>query len=471
MRLQSFGGFGIILGIPEPIPRSTTMNELSRTEARDLARCEDVIERGLHTFLEVGTALSEIRDRRLYRATHDTFDAYCRERWDMSRQRANQLIDAVKVVSNLTTVVVKPPSERVARALAALPPAEQPKVWAHAVEAAKGGKVTTAHVRRAVQKVRYANRPDPPPCGPNYEVIQGDAEHMDFPDLHVDLVVGSPPYTNRRIYLSNGQDTGISRETDEWIEWMLRVTRECLRVSRGLVCWVVGSKMEGWTYEPACEGLAYRWWREGGSAFPPCYWHRVGIPGSGTDQWYRADVEIVLCFKRPGRVPYADPLINGHPPKWAPGGAMSHRLKHGSRKNGAQWGNKISGQAERDKDGDLVKRIRPSHQVITREMVQQGYENPAIANPGNLIDIPVGGGLMGDDLAHENEAPFPEELAAWFIRSHCPPGGLVLDPFGGSGSTVAAALKLGRRGVSLDIRPDQCDLARRRLDPARKLRD
>src|SRR6516165_3778249 len=52
MRLQSFGGFGIILGIPEPIPRSTTMNELSRTEARDLARCEDVIERGLHTFLE-----------------------------------------------------------------------------------------------------------------------------------------------------------------------------------------------------------------------------------------------------------------------------------------------------------------------------------------------------------------------------------------------------------------------------------
>jgi hypothetical protein len=105
--------------------------------------------------------------------------------------------------------------------------------------------------------------------------------------------------------------------------------------------------------------------------------------------------------------------------------------------------------------------------VITKETAGPGYDPPVLANPGNLISIPVGGGLMGHPLAHENEAPFPEELAAWFIRSHCPPGGIVLDPFGGSGSTVAAALKEGRRGVSLDIRPSQCALARRRLDPLR----
>jgi hypothetical protein len=92
-----------------------------------------------------------------------------------------------------------------------------------------------------------------------------------------------------------------------------------------------------------------------------------------------------------------------------------------------------------------------------------GYQPPAIANPGNLI-FTGGGGHLGSDLAHGNEAPMPEELAAWFIRSHCPPGGIVLDPFGGSGTTVAAALKEGRREVSLDLRPSQCDLARRRLE-------
>jgi hypothetical protein len=284
---------------------------------------------------------------------------------------------------------------------------------------------------------------------------------MGFPDLHVDLTIGSPSFTDRRTYLSNGEDLGISRKTDDWIEWMLRVTKEALRVTKGLVLWVIDSKMDDWTYEPAVEGLMYRWWREGGSAFRPCYWFRVGIPGSGTDQWYRADINHVVAFKRPGELPYANPLINGHPPKWAPGGEMSYRLTDGTRRN--QWGNKPTGQAERDKDGNLVKRIRPSHEVITKEMVGPDYEPPAIANPGNLIDIPVGGGLMGHPLAHENEAPFPEDLPAFFIRSHCPPGGLVLDPFGGSGSTVAAALKEGRRGISLDIREDQCDLARRRL--------
>ena len=59
----------ITLTIP-PRPRAARsdcrgdgMNELSTTEARELRRREAVIERGLHAFLEVGTALCEIRDR------------------------------------------------------------------------------------------------------------------------------------------------------------------------------------------------------------------------------------------------------------------------------------------------------------------------------------------------------------------------------------------------------------------------
>ncbi len=70
---------------------------------------------------------------------------------------------------------------------------------------------------------------------------------------------------------------------------------------------------------------------------------------------------------------------------------------------------------------------------------------------------------MGHALAHENEAPFPEKLADFFIRSFCPPGGFVLDPFSGSGTTVAAALKAGRHGIGMDIRASQVELGNRRL--------
>lgn len=46
---------------------------------------------------------------------------------------------------------------------------------------------------------------------------------------------------------------------------------------------------------------------------------------------------------------------------------------------------------------------------------------------------------MGSDLAHDNEAPFPETLTDFFVESFCPPGGTVLDIFCGSGTTLASA--------------------------------
>lgn len=69
---------------------------------------------------------------------------------------------------------------------------------------------------------------------------------------------------------------------------------------------------------------------------------------------------------------------------------------------------------------------------------------------------------MGSKLAHENEAPYPERLAEFFIRSFCPPGGIVLDPFCGSGTTLAVARRLGRQGIGIDIRQSQIDLSIKR---------
>jgi DNA modification methylase len=76
---------------------------------------------------------------------------------------------------------------------------------------------------------------------------------------------------------------------------------------------------------------------------------------------------------------------------------------------------------------------------------------------------PVGGGKLGHRLAHEVEAPMPVGLAERFVCWYCPPEGVVLDPFCGTGTTLHAAKQHGRRGIGCDVRADQVDLARRRL--------
>lgn len=60
-------------------------------------------------------------------------------------------------------------------------------------------------------------------------------------------------------------------------------------------------------------------------------------------------------------------------------------------------------------------------------------------------------------------ATFPEDLIKPCILGGSPPGGLVLDPFGGSGTTVKVARFLGRRGVMVELNEQYCELARKRL--------
>lgn len=131
-----------------------------------LAECEAVIERGLDSFVEVGRALIEIRDSRLYRETHGTFQAYLAERWRMSRPRAYQLMDGA-VVSGLvdalvsTDVDIRVPSEAVAREMAPMlreAAGSIPRVWEAAVREA-GGQPTAEQVREIVRERFEPARP------------------------------------------------------------------------------------------------------------------------------------------------------------------------------------------------------------------------------------------------------------------------------------------------------------------------
>ncbi len=84
-----------------------------------LAELEAVVDRGLQTFYEVGSALLEIREQRLYRQSHKTFEGYCRERFGFSDSRGRQLIAAAKTVTAVTEQGLPAPrTEREARELA-----------------------------------------------------------------------------------------------------------------------------------------------------------------------------------------------------------------------------------------------------------------------------------------------------------------------------------------------------------------
>lgn len=127
-----------------------------------LSECEGIIERGLSTFVEVGNALLEIRDSRLYRESHATFEEYCRKRWGMARQRAHQLIGAAEAVSSLSKLFDKPPTtESHAAALAAIEPPLRASVWERALETAPEGKVTAAHVRETAREFVRTETPAP----------------------------------------------------------------------------------------------------------------------------------------------------------------------------------------------------------------------------------------------------------------------------------------------------------------------
>ncbi|WP_347242557.1 hypothetical protein [Nostoc sp. FACHB-888] len=119
-------------------------------------------------FFEAGKALTELRDRRLYRSTHKTFEEYCRDRFGHSRQQSNYLIAAAGVYENLTTIgcqnvadenlttngsQILPTSERQVRPMTKLEPQQQQEVWLRAVELA-GGKVLTGRiVKDVVQRI------------------------------------------------------------------------------------------------------------------------------------------------------------------------------------------------------------------------------------------------------------------------------------------------------------------------------
>jgi hypothetical protein len=143
--------------------------ELTEEEQRDRLHLERRVERAV---FEAGKALAELRDRRLYRSTHGTFEEYCKDRFGFERRHPYRLIEASAVFDNLMKMCpnwtqneddldtvhseqrqILPTAEGQVRPMTKLEPQEQQEVWLRAVELA-GGKVPTGRiVKDVVQRI------------------------------------------------------------------------------------------------------------------------------------------------------------------------------------------------------------------------------------------------------------------------------------------------------------------------------
>ena len=137
---------GELVIFDEPVP-------LPEAEREQLEQCEETIRKGLKTFFVVGSALVTIRDLRLYRASHPTFESYCQQRWGIGRRYAWKVIGAAERVNLLPSGenVAKPTSEFQVRPFLKLDPKVFPKAWEETLKRAGGGKITLTTVKGVVR--------------------------------------------------------------------------------------------------------------------------------------------------------------------------------------------------------------------------------------------------------------------------------------------------------------------------------
>jgi DNA modification methylase len=211
-------------------------------------------------------------------------------------------------------------------------------------------------------------------------------------------------------------------------------------------------------------------------------WHRPNpMPESVTDRPTKSHSTVFLLSKQPRyfydadaiRVPFSD---NTHSRGKGIGVKQEIEANGGTKhagRNNASFGRatmaNLSAVAPQEEtlDGSAGESPRgPDGRRATAVVGQENSEqhrngerwpNVAGANARSVWTIPT----EATPFAHF--ATWPQKLVERMIQAGCPDGGIVLDPFGGSGTTALVARRLGRRSVLIEISEDYCALAAKRL--------
>ena len=224
--------------------------------------------------------------------------------------------------------------------------------------------------------------------------------------IKADLIVTSPPYGDVRDYGGHTFD----------IDAIMRACAGAL-VEGGVLCWNVASTHDkesgGHTTEPFRQVLEFE--RLGLTLWECLIWHKKQQGILLKTKYFHSHEYIWVLSK--GRPKFTNPLCD--------------------RPN-AYVGTKTNRGRGRTKDG-----IRP---VVHKNSMRVGE----LGRRWSVWEIMTGKGHM-HPIAHEHPAPYPDRLARDLIASYSVEGDTVLDPMSGSGTTIRAAVDLGREAIGVEI--------------------
>lgn len=251
------------------------------------------------------------------------------------------------------------------------------------------------------------------------KIICGDAVEVmkRMPDDSIDLVVTSPPYDGIREY------RGFSYDLHAAGEQIYRILK-----NGGIAVMVIQDQTKNFgksltsfrTILDWCDSFGFK-------LFETVIYRKYGAEGAWWNKRFRVDHEYMPIF------------LKGDRPQYFDKGPLKIPSKHG--------GKTMTGGGTR-----LTNGIRIATRSITI--------NPMKCR-GTIWEYLTAGD--GSRLKHQHPATFPDKLPYDFIQCFAPTHGVVLDPFVGSGTTMVAAKNLGRYYVGIDIAPDYCAIAERRL--------
>ncbi len=260
------------------------------------------------------------------------------------------------------------------------------------------------------------------------QIILGDSRRVlqNFSG-QVDLIVTSPPYADAR---KNHYD---SIHPDQYANWFLEFHEpflKALKPSGSLVINIKDKVVNGtrhryvWDTISALSNLG--WY-----AIEDYIWHKPNpMPGFWPTR-LRDGWEYCFHLSRSKR-----PFINFEAVKQPIGDWSKSRL--------AKLGKNDSNRHNSENRSGFGRNI-------------SRWTEKASVLPANVISIP----LVGKNMGHP--AVFPIELPRFFIKLLSPESGLVLDPFGGSGTSGIAAHKEGRKFILIDNNQEYCEQAKLRL--------
>ncbi len=264
------------------------------------------------------------------------------------------------------------------------------------------------------------------------EIICGDAREVlaGVPPEAFDLIVTSPPYADSRKRTYGGV------HPDRFVEWFLPIAEELFRVLKPSGSFVlnikervVGGERHTYVIELilALREQGWRWTEE------YCWHKKNSYPGRWPNR-FRDSWERCLHFTKEKHFKMNQEAVMVPMGDWA-----RSRLRNLSETD-----------KRRDESG-----------------VRSGFGKKIVNWVGREFAFPANVLHMATECYTRNHsATFPVALPEWFIKLFSDEGDAVLDPFAGSGTSAVAAQNLGRRFLGIELRPEYCEVARKRSEEA-----